>query len=269
MASGYKSLHPMTEELLRILGIPSSAVTQGYGSAKASAGFHEPETTPDGKVAMFGGRRYSSCFDLAFDAVTDDLRDKLVAAAVCVFPRYPGSGWSGSEHVHCVQVGLTNDAGKCTIRSGPRQQILDYTRKRNGLANHGPWEGKWGQSGREMGSIAQAYIAWVPDVATQVVFPDGMMYRCSAWIEGSKVFCEVRRFCDVLRARILDSTGAGLMVRRSDGTVRTMPLAGAYLAGEFLRASVRDLARGFGLKCEFEWAKGKASALVRLTEAGK
>lgn len=254
MAKGYKSLHPVTEKLFRELGIPDGAITQGWGYAKASAGFHDP-------VGDFQGRQWSDCVDLAWDAVGKPLRDKLVAAGFAVFPR----DWPGNQHVHCVQVGLTNDAGECRILPGPRQQIVDFTRGRSGLAGHGPWEGEWKPTTREQGRILHQYAQWVPDVVTMVLRPGGGKCPCYAWLAGDTVECEVRPLVEALGWRILDATGDGLLVRSPKGVRKELLLPNRYVAGEFLRAPVREIATGLKLKTAFEWAPEHTSCKVVLS----
>lgn len=263
MASGYKSTHPMTEELLKTLGIPDSAVSQGWGSAKASAGFHQPE----GKA---GGRKYSSCFDLRWNSLTETTRDRLTVGGVCVFPR----DWAGNQHHHCVHVGLRDDKGQCKLLPGPRQQIIDYTIGRSGLAGHGPWQGKWRPDAIERAAIQEAYAAWVPDIVTRVYLPNGKSPTVYAFLEGTgakrTVTCEARAFVEALGGRILEASQAWLNVRLADGKqieIDGGKLAGWYVAGEFLRAPVRQIAEAMGYGVTFEWAEGKSSVKVLLTQA--
>lgn len=262
MARGYAALHENTEALLRELGIPDEAVSQGYGSAKASAGFHEPEGRSP------GGRRFSSCFDLRWSALTKELRDRLVAAGVCVFPR----DWPGNQHHHCVQVGLTDKAGRCTVLPGPRQQIRDFVACRTGLAGHGPWVGKWAPTAQERTALYGAYADWVPDVAT-TVRTDAVGVPCYAWLEGPKtkrvVTCEVRALVEGLGGRVLEAGEWAVTVRTADGSrveVSGGTVRGWYLAGEFLRAPVRPIAEALGYAVGFAWAADKSNCLVKLTE---
>jgi hypothetical protein len=261
MASGYKSTHPMTEELLRIIGIPDDAVSQGWGTAKASAGFHAPE----GKAS---GRKFSSCFDLRWGHLDRAKRDKLTAAGVCVFPR----DWPGNKHHHCIHVGLVGDNGKCTLLPGPRQQIIDYTVGRSGLAGHGPWQGKWCPKTSERSAIRENYAAWVPDIATRVFLPNGVWITTYAFLEGPKtkrtVTCEARALVEALGGRILEGSQGWLKVRLADGRCIDIDggeLRGWYVAGEFLRAPVRPIAEAMGYGVTFGWSDGKASCAVHLT----
>jgi hypothetical protein len=255
MARGISTTHPQTAALLRELGFSEDDVTQSHGSAVASAGFHEPESTLP---------KFSSCFDLRWDAVTKTLRDKLVAASVCVFPR----DWPENRHVHCVQVGLANNAGKCTILPGPRTQIRDFFSGRNGLFGHGAWAGKWRPTDSERHAILSAYGAWVPDVATRVYVGEDRVL-CYAWLEAKKqVCCEVRALAEGLGARILQASASVVDVRKADGSEAEIGLPGGYIAGEFLRAPVRPIAEALGYEVGFEWATGNASCVVRLTKGG-
>jgi hypothetical protein len=260
MARGYAALHESTEALLAELGIPDEAVSQGWGTAvAASAGFHNPE----GKSP--GGRRYSSCFDLRWPALTKDLRDKLVAAGVCVFPR----DWPGNQHHHCVQVGLRTKGGRCAILPGPRVQIRDFIACRTGLVGHRPWVGRWEPTAHERSAILAAYTDWVPDVATQVrVATHGV--PCYAWLEGPKtrrvVTCEVRALVEGLGGRVIAGGLNDVGLRAANGrNVIVTVYPDAYLAGEFLRAPVRPIAEALGYAVGFGWAVDKASCMVRLT----
>jgi hypothetical protein len=74
---------------------------------------------------------------------------------------------------------------------------------------------------------------------------------CYAWLEGNSVWCEARPLCKALDARILEGGTGGLTVRHGSKVKTLAPSAGRewYIAGEFLRAPVRDIAKGLGLKC--------------------
>ncbi len=81
MASGYSSLHPQQKAVCKEIGILNGQVTQGYGHATASAGYHSPESTYD-------GRPFSSCFDLSMQvAASKQPFHRLIQAGVCPFLR--------------------------------------------------------------------------------------------------------------------------------------------------------------------------------------
>jgi hypothetical protein len=237
MASGFKSVHPLTEQVLRDLGVQDEQVTQGWGYAAASAGFHAPEGT-------YAGRRYSSCVDIAW---TDEFcnaqwRSRATAAGLCPFFR----DWAGNQHIHIVHVGLRDDGGKVRILDGPRMQIVDYIHGLNGLVGHAPLEGWQCPSAAERELIRQAYAAWAPYYQTAVYDPDGLPVRCYAWEGKVNVTVEVRPVLERLGCRIIDSTSAGLIIRTDDGKLLAPPCDGFYVAGEFLRGPIRKVVEPLG-----------------------
>jgi hypothetical protein len=257
------TLHPYTAAILDEIGVAEvmqASVPPGDG-AKASKGFHD-------YCGKFNGTPFGVCFDLHYDSTTKALRDKLVAAGICVFPRYAGGGWNGSPHVHAVHVGLPDDSGKVSIGSGPREQINDFAHDRNGLYNHAPWRGKWAPNDREAHDIYSAYKAWVPDVATRVrVFDTSGHYvspTCYAWLEAKQqVFCEVRALVEGLGGTLLAWSPESIIVRGH----APIALPGGYLAGDFGRGPVRLIAEALGYKVGFEWSADKASCVVTLRKA--
>jgi len=235
MASGYKSLHPLTCEVLQELGVPDGHVTQGWGSAPASAGYHAVE-------GYYKGKRFSSCVDLRWsdDYVNPAWKSRAVAAGIIPFFR----DWPGNRHIHCVHVGLRDTAGKVTILDGPRMQIVDYTRGLNGLVGHAKLTGELSPTQQERKAIRARYAAWAPSYAT-TVYLDGNVLRCYAWLDSTigRVTAEVRPVVEALGFRILDTTEAGIAVRGPSGLHSTLrwEASDAVLSGEFLRAPVRSL----------------------------
>ena len=249
MARGYESLHPQQRRVLDQIGIPSSQVTQGWGYARASAGYHEPE-------GSFGGKPFSSCFDLSIAAAQRETLNRLVQAAVCPFVRTEASGWRGSEHVHCVTVGLRDGRGKVTILPGPRSQVKDFIAGRNGLVGHAPLRGPWVPSLEQRQKIRQHYEAWAPDLATGVWRGEERI-PCYAWYEFGKVRCDVRRLCEALGGYCTwDPPSPGLL--RASGVARAfdeygseLHLASGRLEGDYYRAEVREIGEKFGYEVSF------------------
>ena len=241
MARGYSSLHPIQEGILREIGIPSEAVTQGWGYASASAGYHAPE-------GVSKGRRFSSCMDLAVEiAESREPFNRLVQAGVCPFLRTPETGWRGSPHIHCVTVGLRDDQGRVTILPGPRSQIRDFIAGLNGLANHAPLTGPWVPTVQQRLEIRGHYENWAPDLATGVYLGDRRI-PCYAWYEGGVVRCDVRRLAEGLGGRVIWD-GARARVFAPDG--REVRLTTGRLEGDYYRANVREVAEAFGYDVRF------------------
>ena len=243
MASGYKSLHPVTEDLLKVIGIPSKNVTQGYGSATASASFHEEEG--------YAGhnRKYSSCFDLKWP-ISEENRNALIDASVCVFPR----NWPGNKHIHCVHIGLVDKDGKCRIRSGPRTQILDFIAGKNGLVGHDFMRREYGVTSLQATILMKSYKDWIYDKP----IPIYLLYKsnnkgfvaCASWLEGSTTTCEIRRLIEALDGRIITSSTKEIIIRTKNG-VWVKIKDGLYLSGEFLRGPVRSVTSALGLDLIF------------------
>lgn len=237
MASGYKSLHPLTCEVLQELGVPDGHVTQGWGSAPASAGYHAVE-------GYYKGKRFSSCVDIAWEAEyrTTAWKSRAVAAGLCVFYR----DWPGNRHIHCVHVGLKDTKGSVTILNGPRTQIVDYTRGLNGLVGHAKLTGKLAPTAAERKDILERYSAWATSYATKV-YLNGKRVPCYAWLDGTvgAVTVEVRPLLEAMGFRILDWAGSHLLVRSpmADTLELNNVVMGAELHGEFLRAPVRSVVK--------------------------
>ncbi len=260
MASGYDSIHPRMAAALRELGVKDGQITQGWGYAKASAGYHAPE----GRTARGPeGHPFSSCVDLSFRLASRRFVDRLIAAGFCPFVREHGQGWSGASHLHCVYVGATDWRGQVTLLPGPRMQIIDYLRGRNGLVGHGPMICYPPDAGQRAG-LAAAYAAWAPSVATRVLAPEGTAIPCYAFLEREAVRCEARAFLEHFGAEVC-GMGAGLRARYQGAD---LDLSGARpkLAGEFTRADVRGLATALRLEVEFAWKDGGTAAEVRVRE---
>jgi hypothetical protein len=255
MAHGFASLHPRQVDVLQELGITDGQVTQGWGGAPASAGYHRPES------AYPQCHAYSSCVDLARDCVDRAMYDRLVAALWCPFVREPPQ-WSGSQHVHCVTVGLRGYDGKPHILAGPRMQIIDFTRGLNGLVGHAPLPAKWMPSIAQGEAISEAYAAWAPGVATAVIAPEGNRLPCYAFLEGDAVRCEARAFLLYWGALVTWHTDH--MEASYKGQALDLSTCNLRVEGQFTRADVRPLAQLLGLKVRFNWAENELSADVQL-----
>lgn len=262
MAKGYPSLHPLTEKVLRIVGIMSSDVTQGWGFAKASAGFHAP-------VGTCQGRRYSTCFDINSRWAHPLMRDafpRLWAAGVIIFPRIGTPGMS--NHLHCIHLGLRNDAGDGPLLSGPRAQIVDMLASppRSGLARHGLLEGTCEADLippiQTRAAWREQYATWQADYPTIVTWR-GNQITCYAWLEAGTVTCEVRAFCEWWGYPVEGHAG-GFKIVLPDGSGWGVIATDAVFNGYNWRAPVRKLADVLGLACKFRWATDKLSARVEV-----
>lgn len=244
MAKGYKSLHPLTAEVLQELGVPDKHVTQGYGNASASAGYHKAE-------GYYKGRQFSSCVDLAWrdDYVNPRWKSRAVAAGLVPFFR----DWPGNRHVHCVHVGLRTTNGSVAILDGPRMQIVDYTRGLNGLVGHAKLRGELAPTAQERKAVLDVYKAWAPNYAT-TVYLNGKRLPCYAWLHGltGRVMAEVRPLIEGLGGRILDTTSQGLLVRTPCGDL--LNILGCQMCGDFLRGFVRDIVMGMSREGKVAYA---------------
>jgi len=256
MARGWNSIHPLMAEALQQLGIPEEAVTQGWGYAKASASYHSPE----GRTAKYpDGHPFSSCVDLSWRLAEPALQDRLIAAGFCPFFRHTGS-FADNRHIHCVYVGARDYRGKATILPGPRMQIVDFTRGLDGLVGHNSLREPWRPTPGQCAEVAAQYAAWVPDVATRVLSPEGEWVRCYAFLERDVVRCELRAFLLWAGALV---TWDGRQVHASLGG-QPLDLTGCRLRveGAFTRGDLRPLAEACGFALTFT-AEG-AAARVQL-----
>lgn len=260
MPGGFDSIHPRMAAALRELGVKDAQITQGWGYAKASAGYHAPE----GRTARGPeGHPFSSCVDLSFGLASRSFVDRLMAAGFCPFVREHGKGWSGSSHLHCVYIGARDWQGRVTILPGPRMQIMDFLRGGNGLVNHEPIV-SYPPSHAQRTLLGALYAVWAPSVATRVTDPEGVPISCYAFLEREAVRCEARPFLEHFGAEVC-GMGAGLRAWYQGADI---DLTGARpkLAGEFTRADVRGLATALRLEVEFAWSENGTSAEVRVRE---
>lgn len=252
MANGFKSLHPLTEEVLRNLGVKSSQVTQGWGAAKASAGYHAPVGTCD-------GRRFSHCVDLTAALIGPDFMHKLWDAGFVAFARIHGQGWSGSSHIHMIHMGLTADDGQAHLLSGPRSQIADFLKDppRSGLVGHSLLQG-YAPPASLQAELRRQYAEWMPDYPTRVLAPGGQQINCYAWLEDGSVTVDVEAFC----------RWWGKPEKWFGGTVgfnQITDRGGSYTFGRFTRATVRQLAECMGLKVAgYKFEREKRWATVQI-----
>ena len=237
-------------------------VTQTDGTAViASAGYHNPESTID-------GHPFSSCTDLDFALASDALVDHLISAGVCPFVRESGNGWNGSSHIHCVTVGLRDRADNVTILPGPRMQIIDYCRGRNGLVGHAALA-CYVPTADQRASLYARYSAWAPSVATKVLSPEGGAIPCYAFLEpnsvgGQTARCEARGFLEFWGATIKAGTSGPALAAEYKGAEISLAAAYPCMEGDFTRADVRGLAEALRLGISFDWSADKSSAVVKL-----
>lgn len=242
MARGYSSLHPLTEEALRNLRVKSSQVTQGWGSAPASAGYHAA-------VGTYQGRRFSHCVDLTAALISRDMMLKLWEAGFAAFARTGGT-WRGNEHIHAVHIGLRADDGQAHLLSGPRSQIVDLLKSppRNGLAGHGVLR-DYVPPACLQAELRRQYADWLPDYPCRVLAPGGQQIGCYAWLEGGTVTVDRVTFCHWWGK---DPATVGA----SDVTTYD---------GRYWRAPVRALAEAIGLRIAgFRWGAWRNYAVVQV-----
>jgi hypothetical protein len=255
-ASGFQSVHPKMEQALRGIGIEDRHISQGWGYAKASSGYHSP-------VGWVDGHRYSTCVDLRTTiGCNADMKSRLVAAGFAPFFRLGGS-WkkNDNEHVHCVYV------GDLPLLPGPHQQAEDYARGLNGLVGHDLMTGPLSPSEEERAVVSTALETHVPHVAVSVLDPKGNSIRCYAYLERvrwsglDKVRCEVRPFVQYWGGVILDQKTFSYKGK----TIQLSP-ASPRLSGNFLRANVAELARMLGLRVsDFSFRDNNSRATLKLS----
>jgi hypothetical protein len=259
MAHGYSSVHPRTAALLKELGVTDGQITQGYGNASASAGYHLAE----GRTAPApAGHPYSSCVDLDYDlAWQPGFLGRLSMAGIAGFVRDTGS-FTDNHHIHAVHPGLLDEDGEVAILSGPRTQLIDYIHGRDGLKGHQALQGRWKPVQAQKDAIAAVYNAWAPHVATRVYNAHGDWIPCYAFFELGTVRCEARPLLEALGATV---GWDGQMIATHDGKPLDLSNARLRLAVDFTRGDVRGLAEALGYKVKFNWAADKNSAEVRLS----
>lgn len=251
---GFKAVHERTQETLTSLGVTNDDVPQGWGDAVASAGYHAPVGISP------AGRKYSDCVDLSPrpQFLERDFFDRAAAAGLIAFPRVDGRM---TPHVHCVQIGLTDAAGKCRILAGPRAQIIDALSGRNGLVGHALMDKRWRLAAGQVKTLRAEYDAWAPHVRTKVYQGEAWV-PCYAFFEGerSSVSCEVRKFVEGLGGSLImaQATDHGenqpgrIILRRANG-LRIDRCTDLWLAGDFMRGTVADLATYMGYKSRMDW----------------
>lgn len=243
MARGYSSLHPLTEEALRNLGVRSGDVTQGHGSAAASAGYHQA-------VGTYRGRKYGPCLDLVAELISSEFMARMWGAGFVAFARIRGWQWRGSSHIHAIHLGLRDDGGQVHLPSGPRSQIVDFLHDPplSGLVGHAQLQGL--KPTHELqAELRRQYAQWVPDYPTTVYSPEGAPIRCYAWLQDGTVWVDTGAFC------------------RWWGVTTVHP-EGEVSDGRFWRAPIRPLAGALGLYVKaFQWNGSHTSAAVRLAYA--
>lgn len=250
MASGYSSIHPIMAKNLSNIGIKSEKVTQGYGYATASAGFHSPEGWI---VDNYGRHRYSSCVDLSASlGFTASLKSRLVAAGFCPFFR----DWPGNKHIHCVYVGLS------TILDGPKSQIIDYINGKNGLVGHDKLTGELSPTDIEKKNIKAAFDASDGHNTVKVYYKDSEI-KCYAFLgkilgEPEEITrCELRPFVEFFGAKILD--GQYLLY---NGKTFDFSKCNSKLEGQFTRVNIRPITELLGYNIKSFSNEGNYSKIV-------
>lgn len=248
MANGFCSIHPATEHKLRALGLTSGAVTQGYGSAAASAGFHEAVGTID-------GHPWSPCFDLSHYDVPFDRASlsRLVDAGFAAFGRNSANGWGGVEHWHCIDVCLGR------LLPGVETQVHDFCNGRSGLAGHHAFTGPLAPDKSQQQAIREVFLSGKPRVPVTVLDTIGRPIPCYGFIEDDTSRVEVRP--------MVEHCGGVVTSPRTftiGGITTDFEKARPEVSGDFLRADLRGLASSLGLGIEFAMDADGRAATVRL-----
>jgi len=254
MANGFKSVHPLTEEALRNLGVKSAQVTQGWGSAPASVGFHAA-------VGTCQGRKYGPCVDLDWELADIDFLNRLWEAGFVAFDRCRMTGWSGAEHIHCIHIGLVDDAGHAHLPDGPRRQVVDFLKQppRDGLAGHQGLLRGYLPTVAAQAELRKQYAGWLPDYPTAVLAPGGQQITCYAWMDGEAVTAEVTAFCNWWGVTVAQQTGMVCVNGERKAVLATT------FDGRFYRAPVRAMAELLGLKvASYKLNAAKTAATVQL-----
>ena len=274
MASGLSTCHPKTAADLRALGITEDQVIQTWGYADASAGYHAPE----GYYALANGaghRPFSSCVDLTYALASrgQELVDRLLDASICPFVRQQGNGWSGSSHIHCVQVGLTDWQGHTTILAGPRMQIMDYVRGLSGLVGHAPIpENCFPPSAVQRAHIQSQYQSWAVGLEVDVYSPENARIPCYCFLERfpgedqDHARCEVRPFVEFWGGHVV-GMGEGVSWVDAHAQPHVLHDADPTMEGNFTRANLAYLVQSAGLKFTYTPAPDVSAAKVQLAYA--
>lgn len=251
MARGLTNCHPITAAALTKLSVTDGQVTQAYGNAHASVGFHNAE-------GQYHRKPYSSCVDLSWGLANIDFFHRMANAGFAVF----FSDWPGNQHIHAVHVGLTDDGGTCRILPGPRQQIIDWCAGLDGLKHHATMTGKFKPTKGERDTLRKQYAGWVPDYATTVFSPEKKVIRCYAFLEAGSVNCDIDAFLAWWGFAWDGTTG------HIKGNGKDIDVPGVQIdiaGGQWSRGSIRPFAEAIGLTVTFEWAADKSSCLIKLT----
>lgn len=261
MPHGFASLHPLTESILRKLGIVSGQVTQGWGTGvAASAGSHDRVgECPD-------GRKYGLCVDLKYELASRSFFDQLAAHGLCMFVRTPGQdGWPSTQsaHIHCVHVGLRDYAGVKHTLDLPVRQIDSWVAGHNGLVSDYPLLSAWAPNRPQKEFMASLARAWKAPKPVTVLSPESTPIPCFAVVVQDRTRCAVRPFCAYWEAP-LAWVGGKLLV-----TVKGQPqdlTSKVTIEGDTARANLRDLAGALGLGIG-AWQENTYEATVQLTYA--
>ena len=250
MPGGFESTHPETAKKLEALGLVSAAITQGFGYAAASAGFHEP-------VGEVEGHEWSPCVDLSPEYVSYDREwlSRLVDAGIAPFARNSDNGWSGAEHWHCIDVALGH------LLPGVEMQVHDFCNGRNGLAGHAAFDGPLAPDATQQQSIREVYLTSDPRTPVKVLDTSGAVIDCYGFIEIDTARIEVRPLIEHVGGVILSGTSYKL-----DAKVVDFSAANPAICGEFTRADLRGLAQCLGLWVNVD--EGEAGMVARLARPG-
>jgi len=235
---GYKSLHPWQEKRLRSLGVTDGQVTQGIGSAKASAGTHAPR-------GAFDGRRWGHCIDLDVDLASRAFFDRACEAGFLVFVR-TGERWRGNEHIHAVDVSRLESDGGGIPEMLPlvASQVVDWTHGKNGLVGHGTLPDAWSPTQDQREDIRRV-VSGHEGIKPVAVTYHGRDIPCYAYLFEGSVRCELRPLAEALGAIVMGS-GEGLWLQVGNAYHGKVGAWKVRKEGSFLRCSVRAVAEALG-----------------------
>lgn len=263
---GFAACHPLSVEVLKATGVTSGSVTQGWGDAKASAGYHK-------SVGLCGGKKYSTCFDLAYDLATPLLIEQLGMAGIAAFVR----NWPGNQHIHCVQAALLDDNKRPLILDGPRSQLLDWMHSPDaldGLVGHRRLSNSVPiaccPTPYLQAHLRHIYSAWLPDYPTKVLSPEGQQIVCYAWLGDGTVTADMVKFLTWWGCSVLTSKGGEphqFFSAALNGKKIDLSRCNPVFDGRRWRGQVRGMAEALSLGVSFEWATGHYSCKVKLVYA--
>lgn len=249
MASGFKT-HPIIVNALKEIGIKEWQVTQTYGNAAASSGFHLAE-------GNYNGQLYSSCTDLSISVLNKKNIDLLIEAGFCPYARI-GAKWNNNEHIHTIFVGLKDSNGKITIKPGPKQQIISWYKGYDGLVGNNKYSGSYAPTEEQKQQIKQQFNSWSTHISTDVFYINKISNRnneinCYAFLENEigKVRCDIQAFYNWFNIKTT-ITQNKIIAWKNDKQI-DLTIVKPKKEGWFWRGNLAELAKTIGLYAELKF----------------